>query len=65
MTAALGPFIMRHPDVKNSMEQFMLQHVLPEFISPDPYMRAIVGFGAYASGGLNSGFSLFSLPPGL
>jgi hypothetical protein len=42
MIAALGPFIMRHPDVKNNMEQFMLQHVAPEFSSSEPYMRAIV-----------------------
>lgn len=42
MTAALGPFIMRHPDVKNNMEQFMVQHALPEFSSPERYMRAIV-----------------------
>lgn len=42
MTAALGPFIMRHPEVKNSMESFLMQHVLPEFASPEPYMRAIV-----------------------
>ena len=42
MTAALGQFIMRHPDVKGNMEQFMMQHVLPEFASPEPYMRAIV-----------------------
>ena len=42
MTAALGPFIMRHPDVKGNMEQFLVQHVLPEFTSPEPYMRAIV-----------------------
>ncbi|OSX56395.1 hypothetical protein POSPLADRAFT_1068094 [Postia placenta MAD-698-R-SB12] len=41
MTAALGPFIMRHPDVKNNMEQFMVQHALPEFSSPERYMRAI------------------------
>jgi hypothetical protein len=42
MTAALGPFIMRHPEVKNNMEQFMLQHVAPEFTSTEPYLRAIV-----------------------
>lgn len=42
MTAALGPFIMRHPNVQDNMEQFMVQHVLPEFSSPEPYMRAIV-----------------------
>lgn len=42
MTAALGPFIMRHPLVKDSMEQFMLQHVFSEFAAPEPYLRAIV-----------------------
>ena len=42
MTAALGHFIMRHPDVKNSMEQFLCDHVLPEFRAAEPYMRAIV-----------------------
>ncbi|KII90665.1 hypothetical protein PLICRDRAFT_52383 [Plicaturopsis crispa FD-325 SS-3] len=41
MTAALGPFIMRHPEVKNNMEQFMMQHVLPEFSATEPYLRAI------------------------
>jgi hypothetical protein len=41
MIAALGPFIMRHSEVKNSMEQFMLQHIVPEFLSTEPYMRAI------------------------
>ncbi|KAI0657254.1 ARM repeat-containing protein [Cubamyces menziesii] len=41
MTAALGPFIMRHPEVKGNMEQFLLQHVLPEFAAPEPYMRAV------------------------
>lgn len=43
MTSALGPFIMKHPQVKDSMEQFMLQHVLPEFKAPEPYLRSIVG----------------------
>jgi hypothetical protein len=42
MIAALGPFIMRHPEVKNNMEQFMLQHVAPEYSSSEPYMKAIV-----------------------
>lgn len=42
MTAALGPFIMRHPDVQGNMENFLVQHVLPEFSSPEPYLRAIV-----------------------
>ncbi|KAI0647875.1 ARM repeat-containing protein [Trametes meyenii] len=41
MTAALGPFIMRHPDVKGNMEQFMVQHVLPEFAAAESYMRAV------------------------
>ncbi|KAH9924352.1 ARM repeat-containing protein [Epithele typhae] len=41
MTAALGPFIMRHPDVKGNMPQFVLQHVFPEFNAQEPYMRAV------------------------
>ncbi|KAJ6622613.1 armadillo-type protein [Mycena sp. CBHHK59/15] len=41
MTAALGPWIMRHPDVRGNMEQFLLQFVTPEFSSQDGYMRAI------------------------
>ncbi|KAJ7643660.1 armadillo-type protein [Roridomyces roridus] len=41
MTAALGPWILRHPDVVNNMEQFILQFVTPEFQSPEAYMRAI------------------------
>ncbi|KAJ7813098.1 armadillo-type protein [Mycena leptocephala] len=41
MTAALGPWIMRHPDVGNNMEQFVLQFVTPEFASAEGYMRAI------------------------
>ncbi|KAI8978716.1 ARM repeat-containing protein [Trametes punicea] len=41
MTAALGPFIMRHPDVKGNMEQFMIEHVLPEFTASEGYMRAV------------------------
>ena len=42
MVSALGPFIMKHPQVKDNMEQFMLQHVLPEFKAPEPYLRSIV-----------------------
>lgn len=42
MTAALGPFIMGHPQVKDGMEQFMLRHVFGEFTAPEPYLRAIV-----------------------
>ncbi|KAJ7696679.1 armadillo-type protein [Mycena rosella] len=41
MTAALGPWIMRHPDVASNMEQFLLQFVTPEFSSGEGYMRAI------------------------
>ncbi|KAG5643336.1 hypothetical protein DXG03_001055 [Asterophora parasitica] len=41
MTAALAPWMMRHPDVKGNMEAFVLQFVTPEFTSPEPYLRAI------------------------
>jgi len=41
MTAALGPFIMRHPEVKGQMEQFVMQHVTPQFDAPEAYLRAI------------------------
>ncbi|KAF9493565.1 ARM repeat-containing protein [Pleurotus eryngii] len=41
MTAALVPFIMRHPKIKLNMEQFVLQHVTNEFSAPEPYLRAI------------------------
>ncbi|KAG8214391.1 armadillo-type protein [Butyriboletus roseoflavus] len=41
ITSALGPFIMRHPEVKRSMEEFMVLHVLPEFTASEPYMRAV------------------------
>lgn len=42
MTAVLGPFMMRHPDVRGGMEQFMVQHVLPVFTASEPYLRSIV-----------------------
>jgi hypothetical protein len=44
MTAALGPWIMRHPEVKNNMEQFMLQFVKPVLMDGNSvgYNRAIV-----------------------
>jgi importin-7 len=42
MTAALGVFIMKHPEVRGNMEQFLTQFVLSQFQSPDGYMRAIV-----------------------
>ncbi|KAI0263933.1 ARM repeat-containing protein [Gloeopeniophorella convolvens] len=41
MLSALAPFAMRHPDVKRQMEDFTLQHVLPEFTAPEGYMRAM------------------------
>ncbi|KAJ3711727.1 armadillo-type protein [Lentinula raphanica] len=41
MTAALGPWIMKHPEVANNMEQFIQQFVTPEFASPEPYLRGI------------------------
>jgi importin-7 len=41
MTVSLAPFIMRHPDVKDNMEQFLMQHVLPCFSAPEPYLRAV------------------------
>ncbi|KAF7314790.1 Importin N-terminal domain-containing protein [Mycena kentingensis (nom. inval.)] len=41
MTAALGPWMMRHPEVMPSMEQFILQYVTPEFSAPEGYLRAI------------------------
>ncbi|KAF9465308.1 armadillo-type protein [Collybia nuda] len=41
MTAALGPWMMRHPEVKDNMEAFVMQFVTPEFASADPYLRAI------------------------
>lgn len=45
MTAALGPWMMRHPEVKDNMEAFIMQFVTPEFASTDPYLRAIVRSG--------------------
>jgi len=44
MTAALGPWMMRHPEVKNNMEAFVLQFVTPEFAAQEGYIRAIVSF---------------------
>ena len=41
MTVSLAPFIMRHPEVKDGMEQFLMQHVLPCFNDPEPYLRAV------------------------
>ena len=41
MTVSLAPFIMRHPEVKDSMEQFLMTHVFPCFSAPEPYLRAV------------------------
>jgi hypothetical protein len=41
MTVSLAPFIMRHPDVKDEMEQFLIQNVSPCFGAPEPYLRAV------------------------
>lgn len=41
MTAALGPWMMRHPEVKNNMEAFVMQFVTPEFGAQEAYLRAI------------------------
>ncbi|KAM6494523.1 Armadillo-type fold [Amanita muscaria] len=55
MTAALGPWMLAHPDVKGKMEQFVLQFVLPEYTSSEPYMRAVACeiLGTVAKAGLN------------
>ena len=44
MTAALGPYILRHPEIENTptMENFMQQYVLKEYSSSEPYMRSVV-----------------------
>lgn len=42
MASALGPLMMRHPEVKDKMEGFVSQWVVPELTSTHPYMRAIV-----------------------
>ncbi|KIY51516.1 ARM repeat-containing protein [Fistulina hepatica ATCC 64428] len=41
MTAALGPLMMDHPDVKKDMENFMTRYVLKEYQAPEPYLRAV------------------------
>ena len=42
MTAALGPWMLAHPDVKDEMEHFVMQYVVPEYTSSEPYLRAVV-----------------------
>ncbi|KAG2125271.1 armadillo-type protein [Suillus cothurnatus] len=41
MMSVLSPFIVRHPDVKGSIEQFMVQFVLPKFTSQEPYLQSV------------------------
>ncbi|KIK50545.1 hypothetical protein GYMLUDRAFT_266124 [Collybiopsis luxurians FD-317 M1] len=41
MTAALGPWIMKHPDVRSNMEGFIQQFVAGEFSSGEGYLRCI------------------------
>ncbi|KAG2125244.1 hypothetical protein BD769DRAFT_1776392 [Suillus cothurnatus] len=41
MMSVLGPFIVRYSNVKGSIEQFMVQYVLPEFTSQEPYLQSV------------------------
>jgi len=42
MLAALGPYIMRHPDLPN-VEEFMLTWVTPALATTEePFIRAVV-----------------------
>ncbi|KAF9257153.1 ARM repeat-containing protein [Marasmius fiardii PR-910] len=41
MTAALGPWIMKHPEVRGGMEGFVSQFVEREYTAGEPYLRAI------------------------
>ncbi|KAL1728536.1 armadillo-type protein [Schizophyllum commune] len=56
MTAALGPYILRHPEIENTptMENFMQQYVLKEYSSSEPYMRSVAFeiFGTLTKSGL-------------
>ena len=58
MTVSVGAFMLRHPELKNSMEAFMMRFVLPEFTSSEPYMRAIVSLVQIT---LNLGFQTPSI----
>jgi hypothetical protein len=42
MTACLAGVINEHPDAKGVMETYLVAHVLPEFQSGHPYLRAVV-----------------------
>ena len=46
MISALGGVIMETKPIKGDMEGFVTKFVLPEFQSPEGYMRQIVGDGA-------------------
>ncbi|KAL0575166.1 Nonsense-mediated mRNA decay protein 5 [Marasmius crinis-equi] len=41
MITVLSPWIMKHPDVRDDMQQFVEQFVAPEYTTREPYMRAI------------------------
>jgi hypothetical protein len=51
---------MGHPAVKESMEQFMLQHVFVEFTAPEPYLRAIVRSKVWPAAEVLSDFCLIN-----
>jgi hypothetical protein len=59
MTAALGPCMMRHPEVKNSVEAIVMQCVTPEFRAQEGYLRAIVSF-FFFSGSVSGGGDYFT-----
>ncbi|OAX41298.1 hypothetical protein K503DRAFT_780748 [Rhizopogon vinicolor AM-OR11-026] len=52
MIAVLGPFIVRHPDVKRGLKQFMVQHVLPEFTAQEAYLRSVILLGVVTKAGI-------------
>ncbi|KAF5381241.1 hypothetical protein D9757_007902 [Collybiopsis confluens] len=50
ITAALGPWIMKHPDVRNNMEEFLQQFVVKDFTAPEGYLRGIVSISVVLCG---------------
>ncbi|KAG2143678.1 hypothetical protein DEU56DRAFT_754477 [Suillus clintonianus] len=42
MMSVLGLFIVHHLDVKGSIKQFVVQYVLPDFTSQEPYLRSVL-----------------------
>lgn len=49
MLAALGPYIMRHPDLPN-VEEFMLTWVTPALDrSQEPFIRAVVRLPSFSA----------------